>query len=139
MKGRMWAYIDTGMNLVDVDDVAAGHLLAMEKGRLGERYILGTKNMTLREVFEVLSRLTGVKAPSVKLPRGFVLPLAYVNLAVAQVTGIPPRIPLEGVKMAKYKMHYDCSKAIRELGIPQTSPEIALEKAVRWFRDHGYA
>jgi dihydroflavonol-4-reductase len=83
--------------------------------------------------------LTGVKAPSVKLPRGFVLPLAYVNLAVAQVTGIPPRIPLEGVKMAKYKMHYDCSKAIRELGIPQTSPEIALEKAVRWFRDHGYA
>ncbi|ALA57011.1 hopanoid-associated sugar epimerase [Nitrospira moscoviensis] len=139
MKGRMWAYIDTGMNIVDVDDVAAGHLLAMEKGRIGERYILGTKNLTLREVFEILSRLTGVKAPSVKLPRGFVLPLAYANLAFAQMTGIPPRIPLEGVKMAKYKMHYDCSKAIRELGIPQTPPEVALEKAVRWFRDHGYA
>lgn len=139
MKGRMWAYIETGMNIVDVDDVAAGHLLAMEKGRLGERYILGTKNLTLREVFEILSRLTGVKAPSVKLPRGFVLPLAYLNLALAQMTGIPPRIPLEGVKMAKYTMHYDCSKAIRELGIPQTPPEVALGKAVGWFKDHGYA
>lgn len=139
MKGRMWAYIETGMNIVDVDDVAAGHLLAMEKGRIGQRYILGTKNLTLREVFEILSRLTGVKAPSVKLPRGVVLPLAYMNLALAQLTGIPPRIPLEGVKMAKYTMHYNCSKAIRELGIPQTPPEVALEKAVRWFKSHGYA
>ena len=139
MKGRMPAYIETGMNIVDVDDVAAGHLLAMEKGRIGERYILGAKNLMLREVFEILSRLTGVKAPSIKLPRGLVLPLAYLNLAFSYITGIPPRIPLEGVKMAKYKMHYDCSKAIRELGIPQTPPEIALEKAVRWFRDHKYA
>lgn len=139
MKGRMWAYIETGMNIVDVDDVAAGHLLAMQKGRIGERYILGTKNLTLREVFAILSSLTGVKAPSVKLPRQFVLPLAYLNGAFSYVTSIPPRIPLEGVKMAKYKMHYDCSKAIRELGIPQTPPEVALEKAVRWFRDHGYA
>ncbi len=139
MKGRMWAYIETGMNIVDVDDVAAGHLLAMQKGRIGERYILGTKNLTLREVFEVLSRLTGVKAPSVKLPREAVLPLAYLNLAFSYVTGIAPRIPLEGVKMAKYTMHYDCGKAIRELGVPQTAPEVALEKAVRWFRDHKYA
>ncbi len=139
MKGRMPAYIETGMNIVDVDDVAAGHLLAMQKGRIGERYILGTKNLMLREVFEILSRLTGVKMPSVKLPRELILPLAYLNLAFSWVTGIPPRIPLEGVKMAKYKMHYDCSKAIRELGIPQTAPEIALEKAVRWFRDHKYA
>ena len=139
MKGRMPAYIETGMNIVDVDDVAAGHLLAMQKGRIGERYILGTKNLMLREVFEILSRLTGIKAPSVKLPRELILPLAYLNLAFSWVTGIPPRIPLEGVKMAKYKMHYDCSKAIRELGIPQTPPEVALEKAVRWFRDHKYA
>lgn len=139
MKGRMPAYIETGMNIVDVDDVAAGHLLAMQKGRIGERYILGTKNLMLREVFEILSRLTGVKMPSVKLPRELILPLAYLNLAFSWVTGIPPRIPLEGVKMAKYKMHYDCSKAIRELGIPQTPPEVALEKAVRWFREHHYA
>ncbi len=139
MKGRMPAYIETGMNIVDVDDVAAGHLLAMEKGRIGERYILGTKNLMLRDIFEILSRLTGVNMPSVKLPRELILPLAYMNLAFSWVTGIPPRIPLEGVKMAKYKMHYDCSKAIRELGIPQTPPEVALEKAVRWFRDHHYA
>jgi dihydroflavonol-4-reductase len=135
----MPAYIETGMNLIDVDDVAIGHLLAMEKGRQGERYILGCKNVMLRDVFEVLSKLTGVKAPTLKLPRSAVLPLAYVNQWIANVTGTPPRIPLEGVKMAKYKMHYDCSKAIRELGLPQTPPEIALEKAVRWFRDHGYA
>ncbi|MBX3236427.1 MAG: SDR family NAD(P)-dependent oxidoreductase [Nitrospiraceae bacterium] len=139
MKGRMPAYIETGMNIVDVDDVAAGHLLAMEKGRLGERYILGCKNLMLREVFEILSRLTGVNAPSIKLPRLAILPLAYANQWIADLTGHPPRIPLEGVKMAKYKMHYDCSKAIRELGIPQTPPEVALEKAVKWFREHGYA
>jgi dihydroflavonol-4-reductase len=138
MKGRMPAYIETGMNIVDVDDVAAGHLLAMQKGRIGERYILGNKNLMLREVFEILSRLTGVKAPTIKLPRLAILPLAYLNQWIANLTGRPPRIPLEGVKMAKYKMHYDCSKAIRELGIPHTPPEVALEKAVRWFRDHGY-
>lgn len=139
MKGRMPAYIETGMNIVDVEDVATGHLLAMEKGRQGERYILGCKNLMLREVFDILSSLTGVKAPSLRLPRWTVLPLAYVNEWMANVTGKPPRIPLEGVKMAKYRMHYDCGKAIRELGIPQTPPEAALEKAVRWFRSHGYA
>ena len=139
MKGRMPAYIETGMNIVDVDDVAAGHLLAMEKGRIGERYILGNKNLMLREVFEILSRLTGIKAPTIELPRLAILPLAYINQWISNFTGQPPRIPLEGVKMAKYKMHYDCGKAIKELGIPQTPPEVALEKAVRWFRNHGYA
>jgi dihydroflavonol-4-reductase len=134
----MPAYIETGMNIVDVDDVAAGHLLAMQKGRVGERYILGNKNLMLREVFEILSRLTGIKAPSIKLPRLTILPLAYLNQWISNLTDQPPRIPLEGVKMAKYKMHYDCSKAIRELGIPQTPHEVALEKAVRWFREHGY-
>lgn len=140
MKGRMPAYIETGMNLIDVDDVAAGHLTAMEKGRIGERYILGNRNLMLREVFALLSRLTGVPAPTVKLPRLAILPLAYVNQWLADyVTRRPPRIPLEGVKMAKYVMHYDCSKAVRELALPQTPVEVALEKAVRWFRDHKYA
>ena len=139
MKGRMPAYIETGMNIVDVDDVATGHVLAMEKGRIGERYILGSANLMLREVLEILSRLTGIKAPTIKLPRLAILPLAYLNQWMANLTGQPPRIPLEGVKMAKYKMHYDCSKAIRELGFPQTPADVALEKAVRWFRDHGYA
>ena len=139
MKGRMPAYIETGMNIIDVDDVATGHLLAMEKGGQGERYILGSKNLLLREVFEILSTLTGLKAPTLKLPRGAVLPLAYLNHWIANLTGRPPRIPLEGVKMAKYKMHYDCRKAVRELGLPQNPPEIALGKAVRWFKTHGYA
>lgn len=139
MKGRMPAFIETGMNLVDVDDVAVGHLLAMEKGRIGERYILGSKNLMLHEIFEILSTLTGIRAPTLKLPRLAVLPLAYLNQWLADLTGREPRIPLEGVKMAKYKMHYDCSKAIRELGVPQTPPEIALGKAVRWFREHKYA
>ncbi len=140
MKGRMWAYIGTGMNLVDVDDVAAGHLLAMERGRLGERYILGHHNLTLQEIFDLLSRLTGIPAPRVKLPRQVVLPLAYFNRWLADyVTHHAPRIPLEGVRMAKYRMHYDCSKAIRELGLPQTPIESALGKAVRWFHTHGYA
>jgi len=140
MKGRMPAYIETGMNLIDVDDVAVGHLNAMEKGRIGERYILGNRNLMLREVFALLSQLTGVPAPTIKLPRLAILPLAYANQWLADyVTRRPPRIPLEGVKMAKYVMHYDCSKAIRELALPQTPVEVALEKAVRWFRDHQYA
>lgn len=140
MKGRMPAYIETGMNLIDVDDVAIGHLRAMERGRIGERYILGNKNLMLRDIFEMLSRLTGIPAPRIKLPRLAVLPLAYVSTWIADyVTHRPPRIPLEGVKMAKYTMHYDCSKAVRELGLPQPPIEIALEKAVRWFRAHGYA
>jgi len=140
MKGRMPAYIETGMNLIDVDDVAVGHLHAMEQGRTGERYILGNRNLMLREVFALLSRLTGVPAPAIKLPRLAILPLAYANQWLSDyVTHRPPRIPLEGVKMAKYVMHYDCSKAIRELALPQTPVEVALEKAVRWFRDHKYA
>ncbi len=140
MKGRMWGYIETGMNLIDVDDVAVGHLRAMERGRVGERYILGNRNLSLREIFEILSRLTGVKAPRLKLPWRAVLPLAYANRWIAQhLTHRPPRIPLEGIRMAKYRMHYDCSKARRELGLPQTPVETALEKAVRWFRAHGYA
>jgi dihydroflavonol-4-reductase len=140
MKGRMPAYIDTGMNLIDVDDVAVGHVRAMERGRPGERYILGNRNLMLRDIFELLSKLTGIPAPTIKLPRLAILPLAYLNKWLADyVTHRPPRIPLEGVKMAKYKMHYDCSKAARELGLPQPPIEIALEKAVRWFRDHGYA
>ncbi len=140
MKGRMAAYLETGMNLIDVEDVAVGHIQAMERGRVGERYILGCRNLMLKDVFEILSRLTGVKAPKLKLPRGLILPLAHVNKWIADyVTHQTPRIPLEGVRMARYVMHYDCSKAIRDLGLPQTPVEVALEKAVKWFRDHRYA
>lgn len=140
MKRRMWAYIETGMNLIDVDDVAIGHLRAMERGRIGERYILGHRNLTLREIFTILSRLTGIPAPHLKLPWQAILPLAYVNRWFADyISHQAPRIPLEGVRMAKYHMHYDCSKAVRELGLPQTSAEVALKKAVTWFDENGYA
>ena len=140
MKGRMWAYIETGMNLIDVDDVAIGHLRAMERGRVGERYILGHENLTLREIFTLLSRLTGIPAPRLKLPWQAILPLAYANRWFADyLSHRPPRIPLEGVRMAKYHMHYDCTKAVRELGLPQTPAEVALRKAVKWFRENGYA
>ena len=140
MLGRMWAYIETGMNLIDVEDVAVGHLRAMERGRLGERYILGHRNLTFHEICEMLSQITGVKAPWVKLPWRAVLPLAYCNTWIADhLTHKPPRIPLEGVRMAKYRMHYDCSKALKELNLPQTPVEVSLEKAVKWFRQHGFA
>jgi dihydroflavonol-4-reductase len=96
--------------------------------------------MSLPEIFEILSGLTGIKAPRLKLPQQVVLPLAYLNHWVAEyLTHRPPRIPLDGVRMAKYCMHYDGSKAVRELGLPQTPIETALKKAVQWFRVHGYA
>jgi len=140
MQRRMAAYIETGMNLVDVEDVAIGHLQAMARGQVGRRYILGGSNLMLKDIFDVLSTLTGVRAPTLKLPHGLVLPLAHLSTWLADyVTHRPPRIPLEGVRMAQYVMHYDCSVAVRELGLPQTPVEVALEKAVRWFREHGYA
>jgi len=140
LRGLMKAYIDTGMNLVDVDDVAAGHLLAAEKGRVGEKYILGHRNMTLKEICDVLSRISGIPAPRFKIPREMVLPLAYINEWISSyITKKPPLIPLDGIKMAKEYMYYDSTKAIKELGLPQTPIEISMAKAVRWFKDHGYA
>ncbi len=140
MKGRMLAYIETGMNLIDVEDVALGHVRAMERGRIGERYILGNQNLMLRDIFQILSQLTGVAAPRVRLPWKCILPLAYGNHWIANyVTHKTPRIPLEGVRMAKYRMHYDCTKAREELHLPQTPVETPLSKAVQWFRQNGYA
>jgi dihydroflavonol-4-reductase len=140
MKGRMFAYIETGMNLIDVDDVAMGHVRAMERGRIGERYILGNQNLMFRDICRILSQLTGVPAPRVRLPWRLLVPLAHVNTWIANlVTHKTPRIPLEGVRMAKYRMHYDCTKARNELNLPQTPVETALKKAVQWFRQGGYA
>lgn len=140
MKGKMVAYIETGMNLVDVDDVAVGHVRAMNQGRIGERYILGHQNVTLRDVCLILSRITGRPAPKIRLPWKVVLPMAYVNHWLSNtITHRPPRIPLEGVRMAKYFMHYDCTKARNELNLPQTPIEEALQKSVDWFRGQGYA
>lgn len=139
MLGRMPAYVDTGLNLVDVHDVAEGHLLAWEKGRVGERYILGGRNMSLREILETLSPIALRPAPKVRMPLGVALAAGYFDNAIATILGRPPRIPLEGVKMARYKMYVDIEKARRELGYAPGPVEPALERAVAWFRANGYA
>ncbi len=139
LNRRMPAYIDTGLNLIDVDDVAKGHLLAAERGRVGERYILGHRNLTLKEIFAILGQITKIPAPRIRLPYRLILPLAYVNQWLSDlITKRRPRIPLEGVKMAKRHMFFDASKAVRELGLPQSPIEQALERAAHWFIDHGY-
>lgn len=139
LNRRMPAYVDTGLNLVHARDVAAGHILAMERGRSGEKYILGNENLTLREILELLASICGVLAPRVRLPRGPILAMAYLNEAVSRwITHREPRIPIDGVRMAAKKMFFDASKAVRELGMPQTPVRHALEDAVQWFRDNGY-
>jgi dihydroflavonol-4-reductase len=140
LRGRMWAYLPTGLNLVDVDDVAAGHLLAAERGRVGERYILGCRNLTLHEIFELLGRITGIRPPRLKVSAGLILPLAWLSeWAADHITGRPPLIPVDAVRMARKRMFFDASKAVRELGLPQSAVEGALARAVHWFRANGYA
>ena len=139
LKGHMPAYLDTGLNFVDVEDVAKGHLLAAEAGRVGQRYILGNRNMRLREFFECLGLVSRRRPPRVKLPYLPVLIAAYCDEAVSKlVSGRRPVIPLSGVKMAKYFMYFDPSKAVRELGMPQSPVEGAVAKAVTWFMENGY-
>lgn len=139
MLGRMPAYVDTGLNLVDVRDVAEGHLLAWRKGRAGERYILGGRNMSLREILEALAPIAGRPAPKLRLPLAFALAAGYVDTALAGLLGRAPRIPLEGVKMARYKMYVSIEKARRELGYAPAPIEPALQRAVEWFREQGTA
>jgi dihydroflavonol-4-reductase len=138
LNGKMPAYIDTGLNLVHVRDVAQGHLLALERGRAGEKYILGNSNLTLAQIFSVLAKVSGIPAPRIRLPHKPVLYLAKVFDLISKLTGTEPLIPYEGVKMAAKLMFFDSSKAIRELGLPQTPVETALSDAVAWFRENGY-
>ncbi len=140
LKRKMPAYLNTGLNFVDVNDVALGHWLASVYGRIGDRYILGNKNMTLKEFFLALSTLTGEKPPKLRLPYLPILLSAYVNEAFSRwVTKRHPMIPLTGVKMARNYMFFDCSKAVRELKIPQNPVEGAIEDAVNWFMKNAYA
>ena len=136
----MPAYVDTGLNWVHVRDVAVGHILAAEKGRIGERYILGhaAGNWTLREAFDVLQQITGVPAPKVCLPYFVPLLASYLEEGLAKITGRAPKAPLAGVRMARHKMFYSPAKAIRELGLPQTPPRDALAEAAEWFRQNDY-
>jgi dihydroflavonol-4-reductase len=141
LKRQMPAYLDTGLNWVHVRDVAVGHILAAEKGRLGERYILGHTegNWTMAETFGVLEEITGVAAPKVRIPYFVALLAARFNETMSSFTGKPPKAPLAGVRMAKHKMFFNPAKAIREFGLPQTPPKQALADAVKWFRENGYA
>jgi dihydroflavonol-4-reductase len=138
LNRRMPAYVDTGLNLVDVRDVAEGHLLAAEKGRPGERYILGNRDMTLKEILDALASITGLPSPRVRLPHWVPLAAAGVELAWSRVSGREPSIPLEGVRLARHRMFFDSSKAIRELGFPQSDVVHALARAVAWYRANGY-
>jgi len=139
LRGRMPAYIEAHLNLIDVEDVAQGHIGAWKRGHTGERYILGNRNMTLLQVLEELERITGRKRPRAKVPLGVALAAARVdNFIEGTLLRREPRIPLEGVLHAQQRRAVDCSKAVRELGLPQSSVPEALEKSVRWFREHGY-
>lgn len=139
LNRKMPAYLDTGLNIIAVEDCARGHLLAEQKGQIGGKYILGNTNLTLREIFAILEEITGLSAPRVRLPYTPILLAAYVNEGLSRITGREPLIPLAGVQMAAKFMYFDSSRAVRELELPQTPVREALARAVEWFRQHGYA
>lgn len=140
LNRAMPAYLDTGLNWVHVRDVAVGHILAAEKGQAGQRYILGNGegNWTMKQTLAVLQDITGIPAPKVKIPHWVALAAAHVSEGVSRITRKPPKAPLAGVRMAKYKMWFNPDRAIRELGMPQTPPKQAFVEAVEWFRANRY-
>lgn len=138
LNGKMPAYVDTGLNIAAVEDVAAGHLLAAASGRVGERYILGGRNMTLKQILDALSVITGRPAPRVKLPHALALAVGYADEWFSRLTGREPQIPVEGVKMSRHRMFVASTKAESELGYTSGSVEAALERAVRWYESSGY-
>lgn len=139
LTGKMPAFVDTGLNVVGVEDCAVGHLLAAEKGQTGERYILGARNMTLEEILQVLARITGLPAPRFRMPHVIAYAAGFVDTAFSRVLGREPKIPLEGVRMSRHKMFVDASRAMRELGFQPAAAEMALERAVRWYQENGFA
>ncbi len=139
LNRKLPAYVDTGLNLIDVRDVAAGMLLARERGRTGQRYILGNQNLTLKEMLDLLAGITGLPAPKARMPYAVAwLAVGLENVFAERVLHRAPLHPFEGVKMARHKMFFDPSKAVRELGLPQSPVRDALARAVAWFREHGY-
>ncbi len=138
LRRQMPAYIDTGLNFIDVRDVARGHLLALERGKVGDRYILGHQNLTLKALLDQLAQITGLSAPQKTVPAWLPLSVAWIDEQILAPLGKPPSIPLDGVRMSLQPMYYDASKAVRELGLPQSSLRTALKDAVDWFVSHGY-
>lgn len=138
LNRAMPAYLDTGLNIIAVEDCARGHILAEQRGIVGKKYILGNSNMTLKDIFSLLAEITGIKAPKIRLPYAPILLAAYLNEGLSKLTGKEPRIPLAGVQMAAKFMYFDPSLAIHELGLPQSSIKQALSQAVAWFTHNGY-
>ncbi|HCU23929.1 MAG TPA: NAD-dependent dehydratase [Deltaproteobacteria bacterium] len=138
LNRKLPAFIDTGLNLVDVDDVALGHILAAEKGRAGERYILGNQNLSLREILAELAALTGLRAPRFKIPYSLALGFAHLSETTAKLTRRPPAVEVEAVQLGSKKMFFSAAKARRELDLPQTPIRLALKKAIDWYLEHGY-
>ncbi|MFA6029061.1 MAG: hopanoid-associated sugar epimerase [Elusimicrobiota bacterium] len=138
LNRRMPSYVDTGLNIVHVRDAALGHWLAALKGRVGERYILGGQNLTLKQSLDLLAQITGLSAPRFRTPYAVAWAFAAVDTARCRVTGALPIAPLDAVRMSRYHMFYDASKAVRELGLPQTPAREAFKDAVEWFEDNGY-
>jgi dihydroflavonol-4-reductase len=138
LKGDMPAFVDTGLNLVDVDDTAEGHLLAAEHGRVGERYILGCENLTLQQILERLANVCGARAPRLRIPYAVAYLAGVASTGWAGCTGQEPRVPLDAVKMARKKVFVSSDKAKRELGFSPSPIDGALERAVQWFRANGY-
>src|SRR5271157_1525576 len=138
LNGKMPGYVETGLNFVGVEECAAGHLLAAERGKVGERYLLGAENLTLKEMLDALAKITGLRAPGMKIPHGVALGVAYVESAFSRLVGKEPQIPVEGVKIAQHKMFVDASRAKRELGFQPGPVAAALERAVRWYQANGY-
>jgi len=137
--GRMPAYVKTGLNFIHVRDVAQGHLLAAEKGQVGARYILGNANLSMREFLELLARIAGRRAPKLRIPYALAFAVGVASTALSAVSRAEPRVPLEAVRTSRRFMFFDSSKAIRELGLPQTPVETAAREALEWFRSNGYA
>jgi dihydroflavonol-4-reductase len=139
MRGRMPAYVDTGLNVIHAHDVAIGHVLAAERGRVGERYILGNRNMKLAEILGMLANLTGRPAPKIRIPHSVAWLAAIVSTTIAdRITRRPPAVAIEAVRMAKYQMFFSAEKAVAELGLPQTGVEKAFTDALDWFSARGY-
>ena len=138
LNGRMPAYVDTGLNFVPVEDAAAGHLLAAERGRIGERYILGGENLTLKQALEILSRVSGRRAPRVRVPHVLALAAGYADAALSRLVGREPQIPLDGVRMARHNMFVSTAKARAELGFVAEPSAAAFARAVRWYETSGY-
>ena len=138
LNGKLPAFVDTGLNVVDARDVALGHVLAAEHGKPGERYILGCQNLTLEEILGKVAQVANKPAPTMKVPYALAYAAGWVTTTLANVTGREPAAPLEGVKMAKKKMFVSHAKASRELGFSPGSPDAAIRSSVEWFRANGY-